>query len=233
MKVFVTATDTDAGKTFVTAGLTRILIGRGRCVQALKPVCCGRQPDAMNADVQTLLEAQGLPEEATGNVNLYDFPAYAAPDVAARAQGWTIDPVVLVNWCEQAARGAELTLIEGVGGLMVPLAPGFLVADWLAAMPDCRVLLVARARLGGINHALLTLEVLSALGRSPDWIIVNDADNAGKAMLDNVAQAILEHMGADTPILSLCHTDQTFYDRDEALTKLATLIEEKGLSCAC
>lgn len=115
MRIFITATDTDAGKTFVTAGLTRFLIARGIRVRALKPVCCGRQPDEMNPDVRALLAAQGLPAEAARHINLHDFPAFAAPDAAACAQGRVIDPVALVNWCDQAARDAELTLIEGVG----------------------------------------------------------------------------------------------------------------------
>lgn len=116
--------------------------------------------------------------------------------------------------------------------LMAPLASGFLVADWLAAMPDCRVLLVARARLGGINHALLTLRALAAMGRSPDWVMVNDADDAGKAMLTSVAEAIRDHAGVDAPILSLCHERKTFYARGTALSELATLIV-KERPCAC
>ena len=232
MRVFITATDTDAGKTYVTAGLTRQLIGLGLRARALKPVCCGRKPGEPNADVRALLEAQGWDEAAAGRVNLHDFPDFSAPAAAAARAGARIGLDGLAHWCEAAAEGASLTLIEGVGGLMVPLARNLLVADWLAAMPDARVLLVARARLGGINHALLTLKALEAMGRAPDWVVVNDADGAGVAMVEGVAGALRPFLRPETRLLTLCHRPQTVYAASKTVAELAADMARR-CECAC
>ena len=232
MRVFITATDTDAGKTYVTAGLTRQLIDLGVRARALKPVCCGRKPGELNADVRALLEAQGWDEAATGRVNLHDFPDFSAPAAAAERAGARIGLDGLARWCEAAAQGASLTLIEGVGGLMVPLARNLLVADWLAAMSDARVLLVARARLGGINHALLTLKALEAMGRAPDWVVVNDADGAGEAMVEGVAEAMRPFLHSETRLLTLCHRPRTVYAASKTVAELAADMARR-CECAC
>jgi len=191
--IFITASDTDAGKTYVTCALVRALRRLGREVLALKPVASGGGRAALNPDVAALLAAQGLRDAEA--INRYSFAAPLAPAQAARLEGKRIEPEALVAWCAAKAATRALTLIEGVGGLMVPLAERYLVCDWLAAMPACRVLLVARARLGGINHMLLSLDKLERMGRTPDWIVLNDADGAGEAMLEHHAQALVGRCG--------------------------------------
>lgn len=192
--IFVTASDTDAGKTHVTALLVRLLKKAGRDVLALKPVSSGSGNKPVNADVEILLEAQGM-RDAT-QINLYSFDAALAPAQAAAVEGQHIDTGALLDWCRSKAGGHELTLIEGVGGLMVPLCDDYLVSDWLDDMPDCEVLLVVRVRLGGINHALLTLDKLQLMARPPRWIIMNDADGVGEDMLDRHVQALAGRCGA-------------------------------------
>jgi len=190
-RIFVTATDTDAGKTYITAMLLRGLRAAGRDVIGLKPVASGVDGRKINADVAALLAAQDLPMSHAAHINLYSFEAPLAPSQAAAAQGRHINEKALVTWCEDASAAREICLIEGVGGLMAPLTDIWLVSDWLAAMPDCEVLLVVRARLGGINHALLTLDKLQRMGRMPHRIIINDADAVGDAMLERHATAIM------------------------------------------
>ena len=181
-RIFITATDTDAGKTYVTASLLRALKTAGRDVIGLKPIASGSEGAAISPDVAALLKAQDLADSAAANINLYSFNAALAPSQAAAEEGQNIDLQELVKWCEQQAEGHDISLIEGVGGLMVPLAEDYLVCDWLDDMPDCEVLLVVRTRLGGINHALLTLDKLQRMGRSPRWIVLNDADHVGQEM---------------------------------------------------
>ncbi len=195
-RIFITATDTGAGKTHVTVSLLRELRAAGRDVIGLKPVASGCERHQVNADVAALLKAQGLPEISAAYINRYSFDAPLAPAYAAASQGVAIEPAALVRWCAEKSAAHALSLIEGVGGLMVPLTSGYLVCDWLADMPDCEVLLVIRAHLGGINHALLTLDRLCRMGRAPRWIVVNDADAAGEAMLDQHAAAITARFGA-------------------------------------
>lgn len=196
-RIFITGTDTGAGKTYVTASLLRTLKESGRDVIGLKPVASGNEEAKINADVATLLKGQGLPDSEAPNINLYSFDAALAPSQAAAKEGRTIDPKALVDWCREMSSNHEISLIEGVGGLMVPLAGNYLVSDWLGDMPDCEVMLVVRARLGGINHALLTLDKLKHMGRPPKWIIINDIDEVGQVMLEQ-HQAALAAGGAET-----------------------------------
>lgn len=192
--IFVTATDTDAGKSFLTAALSRALLAAGCDVLAVKPVCCGRSDTEINIDVAALLSAQGMDETQAAGINLYDFAAYAAPLFAAGSSDECVDPVRLVEWCQECSNGHALTLIEGVGGLMVPMAEGFLLSDWVEELPEAQVLLVVRARLGGINQALLSLDKLQRMGRNPDWVVVNAADGADEAMLEQHCAAIAPYM---------------------------------------
>jgi len=220
VSLFITATDTDAGKTFVAASLARALIETGLNICVLKPVCCGRVAGQMNPDIKVLLEVQGLPDTQADAINLYDFAAPAAPSQAAAEEGRSIDPETLMRWCDARIKEHDITLIEGVGGLMVPLADDFLVSDWLATMPDCVVLLVVRARLGGINHALLTLKQLQSMGRNPAWVVFNDADESGSAMLTRHAEAMAPFLSSCTRQLSLPHTSKAGYAPPQSLIKL-------------
>lgn len=201
--VFVTATDTDAGKSFLTASLIRALLGRSVDAVALKPVSCGREPGALNADIATLLAAQGMDAAQADAINLYDFAACAAPLFAARAEGARVDVDELAAWCRGHSDSHALSLIEGVGGLMAPLAEKVLVSDWLQALPGARVLLVVRARLGGINQALISIDKLQRMGRNPDWVVVNAADAGGDACLAQHCAAISPYLEGRTGLYEL------------------------------
>ncbi len=205
ISIFITATDTNAGKTLVTASLAYALAETKLKTCALKPVCCGRDPGTMNPDIKVLLRAQEMPDTQAEAINLYDFTALAAPDQAAAEQGLRIEPGELVRWCTLRIPEHDITLIESVGGLMVPLAENFMVSDWLEAMPDCIVVLVVRARLGGINHALLTLKHLQHMKRDPAWIIINDADHTGGQLPRYHAEAIRPRLKSGTQLLILPH----------------------------
>jgi len=206
--VFVTATDTDAGKSFVTAALTHALLSAGHDAGALKPVSCGREVDSLNDDVAVLLAAQGMDEAQAGDINLYDFADYTAPLFAAHADGQPVDAARLADWCRQHTARHALTLIEAVGGLMTPLAEGLLVSDWLHLLPQARVLLVVRARLGGINQALLTLDKLRRMQRNPGWVVVNAVDEHGESMLEDHCAAIAPYLGGACRLLQLPHLPQ-------------------------
>jgi len=218
--VFITATDTDAGKTFVTASLAHALVETELKICALKPVCCGRTAGQTNPDINILLRAQGMPDMQADAINLYDFAEFAAPGQAAAKEDRRIEPEKLVQWCDARTREHDITLIEGVGGLMVPLTEHFLVSDWLAAMPDCVVVLVVRTRLGGINHALLTLKQLHHMGREPAWVVLSDADGSGHAMLTRHAEAMSPFLPSCTQLLLLPHMPKVNYAPPQSLDGL-------------
>src|SRR6266404_4723262 len=123
--LFVTATGTDIGKTFATAGLIRALHRAGRTVEAAKPVISGFSMDRLGeSDTGALLAAMGRPLNAqeAARVSPWRFTAPLSPDMAAEAEGKTLDFDRLVaDSRHRIASAEEVLLIEGVGGIMVPL----------------------------------------------------------------------------------------------------------------
>lgn len=227
--LFITATDTDAGKSFVTLSLFKAMRELGEPTLALKPVACGHDGEGISPDVDILLRAQGMTSGEAGRINLYDFAAALAPSQAAAMEGVRIDERQLVDWCRARMQGPEHCLFEGVGGLMVPLHPRFLVSGWLAAMPELAVLLVVRARLGGINHALLTLEKLHAMERAPRWVVINDADGIGSAMVERHAQAMAPYLEPGCRLSLLPHTGGDGYSASQTVIGLArAVIDREG-----
>ncbi|TLS68551.1 dethiobiotin synthase [Mariprofundus erugo] len=186
--IFITATDTGAGKTWVTAAAIRQLLADGVSALALKPVVCGLDEAGGNEDVQALLDAQRISNP--DDISFYRFALPAAPSQAAADEGVEIDPDALLQWCAERRQDAEVCLIEGVGGLMVPLTGRWLVRDWIATMGDCELWLVVGCRLGAINHTLLTLEALKAMGRQPVRLILNAATRADERWLLPTRQAV-------------------------------------------
>jgi len=184
--IFITATDTDAGKTWITSHLIQALLRDNINAKALKPIACGLNANRQNDDLMILLKAQNLNDNHA--INAYSFAMPSAPTIAAQAEQRQLDPQHLKAWCEQHINSLQLCLIEAIGGLMVPLTPHYLVSDWLSDLPDSPVILVVGAKLGCINHALLSLEKLSYMHRPPAWVIINCTDTEQHAQ--SIAAAI-------------------------------------------
>jgi len=160
---FVTGTDTGVGKTVLTAAIVASLRSRGVAVRPLKPLITGldEPPDPdWPPDHELLARAAGRsPEE----VALFSYGPPVSPHLAAALAGRPVDPRALREAIARAAEEAEVSVIEGVGGLLVPLADGYDVRD-LARELALPVLIAARPGLGTINHTLLTLEAARAAG---------------------------------------------------------------------
>ncbi len=183
--VFVTGTDTDVGKTVVAVGLVRALVRRGVRVAVYKPVEAGAQTDALG-----LWEASGRlgPESDVCRVRLA-LPA--APAVAAQEEGRAVGPADLVEGYRLQASRADVVVVEGAGGLLVPLADGYAVAD-LARDIGLPLLVVARDALGTINHTLLTLEAARARSLAVAGVVLNrlhgDVDPTTRTNRDTLAR---------------------------------------------
>ena len=167
MNFFVTGTDTDAGKTFVTALLTRSLRRAGFDTVAMKPVSCGEPEDS------AALRAAADGELSAGEVTPVSYAAPLAPIEAARLERRMFDPEEVLPVFRRLRSTHRSLLVEGVGGWLVPLAPGYSTADLAKAM-DLPVLLVVRNRLGSLNHALLTLESIHGHGLTCGGIVLNN-----------------------------------------------------------
>jgi len=173
---FVTATGTDIGKTFVTAGLIRYLRRQDKTVAALKPVVSGFTMEAVAAsDPGQLLVALGekVTEDTVTRLSPWRFVAPLSPDMAAAREGRELPYADLVAHCRRAMAEARGTLlIEGVGGVMVPLDARHTVLDWMAdlALPT---ILVAGSYLGTISHTLTALAAMTGRGLVPAVLAIN------------------------------------------------------------
>jgi dethiobiotin synthetase len=169
--LFVTGTDTGVGKTVVASAIAATLAERGERVAVFKPVLTGLNPEVELPDHDRLrLSARSgqRPQE----VAPYRFQPAFSPHLAAEMSGVRVKPRILLACAQRAVEAGETLVAEGVGGLMVPLADGYLVRD-LAVELGLPVVLVARPGLGTINHTLMTIECARAAGLEVTAVVLN------------------------------------------------------------
>jgi dethiobiotin synthetase len=154
--LFITATDTGAGKTYVTAGIARLWRRQRRSFRVCKPVATGAD-NHFSADTRLLAEAAGDLDLAA--ITPCTFAAAAAPPVAARLAGTSLRLEDLAAAVRRRAAEGNAVLVEGVGGLLCPLTERETVAD-LAVELALPLIVVARRSLGTLNHTLLTVEAV-------------------------------------------------------------------------
>jgi dethiobiotin synthetase len=196
--VFVTGTDTGVGKTVVAAAICAACPDP---VAALKPVVTGldEPPGEWPHDHVLLARAAGggqTPEE----VAPYRFRPPVSPHYAAELAGATIEPARILA----AARGHELLVCEGVGGLMVPITAGYLVRD-LAVDLGLPLVIAARTGLGTINHTLLTVEAARAAGLTVAGVVMTPWPSAPEP-IERSNRATVERLGG-APVHGLPPTD--------------------------
>ena len=203
--LFVTATGTDIGKTYVTAALVRRWRAAGRSARALKPVVSGFDPGAAEtSDPGLLLLAMGETVDAAGlqRIAPFRFAAPLSPDMAAAREGRCVDFSKLLAFCrkELAAADAAPLLIEGVGGVMVPLDETRTVLDWMKAL-GLPVLLVAGSYLGTISHSLTAFAALSRAGLAVAALAVNESEQSSVPLAETVAA--IARFVAPVPVVAL------------------------------
>jgi dethiobiotin synthetase len=198
MNLFITGTDTNAGKTFVTALLTRALRSRGFETIALKPLCSGER-----SDVEILQAASDhcLSLDETNPIWLREP---AAPLVAARLENRSISLDALVDWFRHLSRKHPSLLVEGAGGWLVPITPKATIADFAARL-SLPVVVVVANRLGCINHTLLTLESIRARGLHCPGIVLNSLPTTEDIATRTNREILEQHI----PILLEVHPGQT------------------------
>jgi dethiobiotin synthetase len=171
--LFVTGTDTGVGKTVVTGGIVAALRARGHDVGVAKPLQSGAVANDPTGDAMLLREWTGVPETAV-EIAPYSFAAALAPSVAAELEGRVVTLADAVEAVNAVAERHDAVVVEGAGGLIVPLGPNWTVAD-LAVALALPVLVVARAGLGTVNHSSLTVRMLRSLGLDPVGVVLNGA----------------------------------------------------------
>jgi dethiobiotin synthetase len=185
--IFVTGTGTDVGKTFLSAALIRHWRAAGRAVAAFKPVVSGFDPTTSQAsDPSVLLTALGRPISDIETISPWRFAAPLSPDMAAAREGRALDFDAIVEFSRRAATSADRVLIEGVGGIMVPLDERHTVLDWMSAL-RLPVLLVAGSYLGTISHTLTALRVLAQRNLTVASVAVSESAVPGAPLDETVA----------------------------------------------
>lgn len=198
---FITGTDTEIGKTFVTCTLLHAVRAKGLTALGMKPVAAGAEMvkgEFINEDAARL-RASGSFDPGLALLNPYCLASPIAPHIAAAEEGVVIEPGKIREAFAALTEQADVVLVEGVGGFRVPLGKDYDTAD-LARDLGLPVILVVGMRLGCINHALLTAEAIAARGLTLAGWIANQIDPAMLRFEQNL-EALSQRMPA--PLLGL------------------------------
>jgi dethiobiotin synthetase len=183
--IFVTGTGTGVGKTVLACGIARFLSERKRRVGVMKPVATGDREDA-----KALLKASGF-QAGLDIVNPQFFKAPLAPAVAAALESRTVDLEKIYQSFWAIAKASDVVVVEGIGGVKVPLGDSTYVIDLIGAL-RLPALVVASAGLGTLNHTLLTLEALEREQIPIVGVILNGSTEKSLAEKTNL-EALHEH----------------------------------------
>jgi dethiobiotin synthetase len=179
---FVTGTDTEVGKTRISVGLIHRLVEQGFKVAGMKPVASGCEVTVdglRNEDAQALIQASNV-DLAYDTVNPYAFEPAIAPHIAAQQAGVDIDASVIQQHYQTIEQQADIVVVEGAGGWLVPLNDQLTIAD-LAIKLNLDVVLVVGIRLGCINHALLSVAAIKQSGLAFKGWVANDLEASPQA----------------------------------------------------
>ncbi len=202
---FVTASGTNVGKTHVMSTLCWQLREAGKQVTALKPVISGYDPEDTYNDAAMILRSCGLePTDAlTKSISKWRYKAPLAPNMAANSdQIKQLDMQELVAYCkEHETVSSDVLMVEGVGGILVPLNDEYTVADWMHEL-DWPAILVVGSYLGTISHTLSAIEVLQKRNIPVRALVVNQSPNIDIPLEDTVA-TFEKFVDDDIPIVKM------------------------------
>lgn len=197
--IFVTGTDTDVGKTIISGGLAAVLKESGVDVGVFKPMLSGIHRDDPKSDTKVLqsMSETGLTEK---EITPFAFNEPLAPYIAARLEGQVIDMAGVIAHFQEIQDKHEFFVVEGAGGISVPLGENFLVSDVIKAL-KLPIIIVARPNLGTFNHTFLTVQY----ARSQDIPIVGVIIN-GRSDTSDLAERTnpeLMEKFCDVPVLGV------------------------------
>ncbi|MBI2779733.1 MAG: dethiobiotin synthase [Gammaproteobacteria bacterium] len=198
---FITGTDTDVGKTWVTAGVLTALAARGHTTAAMKPVsagCIETDEGLRNGDA-LILQRHATLNLPYAQINPYAYAAPIAPHIAATRLGQRIEIAPIKAIFDDMARRADYVVVEGAGGWRVPLNEHETIAD-LAQALGLPVILVVGMRLGCLNHALLSCESIARQGVPLAGWVANSACPEFPELQENI-DALRERI--DAPLLGV------------------------------
>ena len=181
---FITGTDTGVGKTTVSCALLHAFAAKGYKAAGMKPVAAGSE-NGQWPDVE-LLHAASNVNVTRQQINPYAFDPPIAPHIAAQQAGMEIDLSVIHRAYQELSATADIVIVEGAGGFLVPLNPRQTGAD-LAQTLNLPVILVVGMRLGCLNHALLTAQAIKTAGLPLAGWVANGIDPDMLMLIENIA----------------------------------------------
>ncbi|MBP2656522.1 MAG: Dethiobiotin synthetase [Firmicutes bacterium] len=201
--LFITATDTEIGKTVITGAIAAALKARGINIGVVKPLASGGTLDKENRivseDAAFLVKAAGISPDDAVKVNSLCLVPALTPAVAAVQSGVVIDIPQIIADCRQAGRHYDKILVEGVGGICAPLWEDYLVADMISELGLATVI-VTKANLGAINHTVLTAAYAKQRGIRVAGVIINNWPEASSGVLEKSTLEYIERLSG-MPIL--------------------------------
>jgi dethiobiotin synthetase len=221
---FVTATGTDIGKTFLTTALIRHLRSAGETVHAVKPIVTGFDDKSwQDSDPAALLTALGRPValQEIEEISPWRFVAPLSPDLAARQEGRGISFNEVVEFCRKSLRSNPgVVLIEGIGGIMVPLDEHRTLLDLMSVL-RVPLIVVAGSYVGTLSHTLTSLEVLARRNLNVAGVVVSESPGSA-ASLDETVTA-LRRFADSIDVIGIPRLGSDGFDHP-ALARVAALI---------
>ena len=177
--LFVTATDTDIGKTYVCAGLAYALKKSGIDVGIMKPFACGvKQKIGFSSNDLTILTNAAMVDDAEDIINPFFFPISASPYTAAKNLGVKIDVEHVMECFRKLDEIHDIVLVEGIGGIMTPILKDYAVIDLIKDLM-ANTIIVTSSKIGTVNHTILTCNICKSMKIPVKGLIINNFDSIG------------------------------------------------------
>ena len=182
--LFITATDTDIGKTYVCAGLAHSLKKLDIDVGIMKPFACGvKQKTGFSSNDLTILSNAAMVNDAEELLNPFFFPIPASPYTAAKNLGVKIDIDYLMKCFRKLDKIHDVMLVEGIGGIMTPILKDYAIIDLIKDL-EANTIIVTSSKIGTINHTIMTCNMCKNMKIPVKGLIINNFDSTGYPVSD-------------------------------------------------
>ena len=209
--IFITGTDTDVGKTCVTASIARMLHEQNIDVGVMKPFASGvdNSSNGISNDVSTLIEYSATTDDVK-LVNPYFFDLPSSPYDAAKQSNVEINLSLIYNSFEKLSERHDVVLVEGIGGILTPILNNFFLVDLIRKL-QLPTLIITNSKTGIVNHTLLTVDACKRMEISISGFVINQITKDGYT-LDNLATQ-LENLTSKPVLAAVPHVDNFSYDK--------------------
>ena len=177
--LFITATDTDIGKTYVCAALAHSLKKLDIDVGIMKPFACGvKQKTGFSSNDLTILANAAMVDDDETIINPFFFPVPASPYTAAKNLGVKIDIAHVMECFRKLDKIHDIILVEGIGGIMTPILKDYAIIDLIKDL-DANTIIVTSSKIGTVNHTVLTCNICKNMNIPIKGLIINNFDSTG------------------------------------------------------